>query len=138
MIKSLKKDETCQSVSWLPFHLKGTKRQRSDDKHKICKLPVNEFDLIYYDGHKQEVTDIAFSSIWRGRVETSVDQAAKVYDFVPNDNLLPFNNNRTAISPAELLFGFIEGGNKQGEKPEKGLAFAGKVRVSAGTIREYP
>ncbi|MFA5924198.1 MAG: TIGR03986 family CRISPR-associated RAMP protein [Methylococcaceae bacterium] len=135
--KELKKDETCQSVSWLPFHLKGTKRERSDDKHKICKLPVNEYALIYYAIARNEVTEISFSSIWRGRVKTEDNQAAKVYRFIPDD-LLPFNNNRTTISPAELLFGFIEGENKQGEKPENALAFAGKVRVSAGTIPEYP
>ena len=135
--KELKEDEACQSVSWLPFHLKGTKRERSNDKHKICKLPINEYGLIYYDALGNEVTEIAYSSIWRGRVETSPNQAAKVYNFIPDD-LLPFNKNRTTLSPAELLFGFSELNADDGKNDNQVLSFAGKVRVSAGTIPEYP
>ena len=134
--KELKDDETCQSVSWLPFHLKGTKRQH-DGKHNICKLPINEYGLIYYAANNNQVTEIAYSSIWRGRVETSLDKAAKVYSFIPDD-LLPFNKNRIRLSPAELLFGFSELNADDSKNDEKALSFAGKVRVSAGTIPEYP
>ncbi|MCK9396913.1 MAG: TIGR03986 family CRISPR-associated RAMP protein, partial [Methylobacter sp.] len=134
--KELKKDDTCQSVSWLPFHLKGTKRQY-DDKHKICKLQINEYDLIYYADTINEVSEISFSSIWRGRVEANAGQANKVFSFIPPE-LLPFNENRKKISPSELLFGFVQA-NKDGSKADdKAQAFAGKVRISAGTILEYP
>lgn len=133
--KTLKKDDTCQSTSWLPFHLKGTKRQR-DDKHKICKLQINEYDLIYYEAERNVVTEIAFSSIWRDRVKTNDGQTAKVYNFIPDD-LIPFNKNRNKISPAELLFGFTELNEHDSQTDEDALAFAGKVRVSAGTMPEY-
>ncbi|WP_027150709.1 TIGR03986 family CRISPR-associated RAMP protein [Methylobacter tundripaludum] len=134
--KELKKDDTCQSVGWLPFHLKGTKRQL-DDKHKVGKLQIDEYDLIYYEASGKEVTEVAFSSIWRGRVETNSSQANKVYSFIPGE-LLPFNESRKKVSPAELLFGFTQI-NKDGSKADdKAQAFAGKVRISAGTISEYP
>lgn len=135
--KEFKEDSACQSVKWLPFHLKGAKREYNEE-HKICKLPLREYDLVYYDAKGREVKELAFSSIWRGRVEADADKPQKVYSFIPDD-LHPFNNGRTRISPAELLFGFTElNPDGSSKNADDALAFAGKVRVSAATFPDYP
>ncbi len=132
--RDLKADESCDSSKWLPFHLKGGKRVR-DAKRKVCFLPLRQGDLVFYqqERHRQHVTRISLSAIWRDRVEDSrTNTAATVNCFVPPE-LVPFNENRQYISPAELLFGFVEL-NKDREKEEKRkrhLAYAGKVGLSA-------
>ncbi|MGZ8181585.1 MAG: TIGR03986 family type III CRISPR-associated RAMP protein [Methylobacter sp.] len=114
---------------YLPYHLKGTARESSHELH------LKHGDLVYFrpDDHNQNVVaEVSFSSIWRGRVEKD-QQAAKVFDFF-DPNLLPFNSARNSLSPAELLFGFVEGENAQGKKPENALAFSGKVRIDTGRL----
>ena len=134
--KDLKEDVACQSHKWLPFHLKGATREY-DSEEMICKLPVKENDLIFYNEERGKITEIAFSSIWRGRVETDDGQEDSVYNFIPKA-LLPFNKNRSTISPAEFLFGFVEVNEKTGEQlSQDTLAFAGKVRVGAGIMPKY-
>ncbi len=114
--------------NWLPYHPKGM--QRNTDH----TLSLHEGDLVYFSPNINQndiVAEIAFSSIWRGRVEEPQGVAANVQRFFPRE-LWPFNKDRTHISPAELLFGFTEI-NADGDKNENdNLAFAGKVRVSAG------
>ncbi len=120
---------------WLPYHLKGMQRTSNH------KLSLKEGDLVYFSpnkSHNELVEEISFSSIWRDRVETSAGQANKVHNFIPSD-LLPFDNKtRTRISPAELLFGFTEIKENESNPGAASLAFAGKVRISAGIIPEYP
>ena len=125
--KDLKQDEDCQSTLWLPFHLKGAKRQRDNDKN-ICCLPLNHGDLVYYENQGKRVSELSFSSIWRARVEDTNNNASTTNAFFPED-LLPYSRERENISPAELLFGFVE---LNEEKMDDALAFAGKVRISAG------
>jgi CRISPR-associated protein (TIGR03986 family) len=114
----------------LPYHLKGMKR---NDKNQ---LRLKQGDLVYFrpdDDNPNIVAEVSFSAHWRGRVENQAHQAANVFNFFPQD-LLPFNSKRKTLSPAELLFGFIEAENIQGVKPENALAFAGKVRIGTGRI----
>ncbi len=132
--KALKEENNSQSVQWLPFHLKGTERQL-DKKHNTYQLPIKAYDLIYYADNQTEITEVSFSSIWRGRVESSASNPSKVSKFIPDD-LLPFDKNRQQISPAELLFGFAELNEDKGKTKDNALAFAGKVRVSAGITQK--
>lgn len=119
----------------LPFNLKGTKRDIIDFKNEpISTLRLKPGDLVYYKKNRQEqVQEVSFSALWRGRVENIDHQAAKVLSFFPKD-LLPFNSERDKLSPAELLFGFVQGENSKGEKPKDALAFAGKVRIDTGRL----
>uniref|UniRef100_UPI004055A0E3 TIGR03986 family type III CRISPR-associated RAMP protein n=1 Tax=Candidatus Electrothrix sp. TaxID=2170559 RepID=UPI004055A0E3 len=139
--RELKEDTDCTSTRWLPFHLKGQERER-DATDRFCTLPLRHGDLVWYATEKDSgrVSEIAFSSIWRGRVEDGSHNASKVDSFFPKD-LLPFNPERQHISPAELLFGFVEDLEKEQEESsgrdkgqQQALAFAGKVRVSAGIL----
>lgn len=114
----------------LPYHLKGMKR--TDKK----QLRLKQGDLVYFrpdEDNPNLVAEVAFSAHWRGQVEHQTQKAAKVFNFFPR-NLLPFNAGRETLSPAELLFGFIEGEDIQGKKTKDALAFAGKVRISTSRL----
>ena len=129
-------------TSLLPYHLKGT--NRNDEHEKFGnKLRIKHGDLVYFRPTMQNgepvVAEVAFSSIWRGRVEDEDGHKASVHDFFAeiDKELLPFNSGRTKISPAELLFGFVENRDEEEQKKHKdkaGLAFAGRVQVSFGQV----
>lgn len=105
-----------------PFHLRGTRRQADQT------LRIYHGSLVYFaENDRGIVTELAFSAIWRGCVENTIEQAETVYNFFPEE-LRPFNEKRHRISPAELMFGFIE------KNSRKGLAHAGKVTLSAGIL----
>ncbi|MEI6068664.1 MAG: TIGR03986 family CRISPR-associated RAMP protein [Methylococcaceae bacterium] len=139
--ESQNQDDIRQDEQRFPYHLKGTKRLPDDSKPKNedenYQLRLKQGDLVYFrpdENNPNIVAEVSFSAHWRGRVEDQAHQAAKVFDFFPKD-LLPFNSDRTKkLSPAELLFGFIEGEDRQGNKPENALAFAGKVRIGTGLV----
>jgi len=128
--------------SLLPYHLKGT--QRNDDHETFGnKLRIKQGDLVYFRPTMQDdkpvVAEVAFSSIWRGRVEDEDGHKASVHDFFAgiDKELLPFNADRAKISPAELLFGFVENRDEEHKKhlgEKAGLAFAGRVQVSFGQV----
>ncbi|HID69069.1 MAG TPA: TIGR03986 family CRISPR-associated RAMP protein [Desulfobacterales bacterium] len=107
---------------WLPFHLKGCTRNDGLTGKDEKRLRVQEGDLMYFRPSPQspQVAEISFSAVWRGRVNKTV------HNYFPPE-LVQFNKNREKISPAELLFGFV-----QQDKHEKSLSFAGKVVLSSG------
>ena len=110
-----------------PYSPVGT--QRNNNNAKLGqKLRLKAGDIVYFaptmDG--TEVAELSFSSIWRGYAGTIEDYFRKV-----DPELLPFNKTRTRITPAELLFGFVQ---DEKEKDAKSLAFKGKVRVSCGRL----
>lgn len=120
----IKHPDGVRENQWLPYHLKGCSRNDGLTGKDEKKLRVQEGDLMYFrpfSDSRRRVAEISFSSVWRGRVRK------KVHDYFP-DELLPFNKNRKKISPAELLFGFI-----QQDKHIKSLSFAGKVIVSSAS-----
>ncbi|MCI5167763.1 MAG: hypothetical protein D3903_17155, partial [Candidatus Electrothrix sp. GM3_4] len=140
--QELKKDKGGTSTRWLPFHLKGAERER-DATNRFCTLPLRHGDLVWYSIEGNNVAELSFSSIWRSRVEDARKLASKVGSFFPDQELLPFNPKRKHISPAELLFGFVEDLRKEkGEQSDqeddkkKALSFAGKVRIAAGVLAE--
>lgn len=135
----------------LPYEPLGTKRHQEEDqflqkelgkkglKHGELALRVKAGDIVYFrptlKDNQAVVAEIAFSSIWRGRVELESGTKASVHDFFKNidEELLPFQEGRQFISPAELLFGFVQ---KEEEKTnsDSGRAFAGRVQFSFGQL----
>jgi CRISPR-associated protein (TIGR03986 family) len=99
---------------------------RSEPQGKNLRL--RDGDIVYFVPTKDgtEVAEISFSSIWRGYAGTVEDYFRKV-----DPELLPFNKTRTRITPAELLFGFVQDAK---DKDAKSLAFKGKVRISCGRL----
>jgi CRISPR-associated protein (TIGR03986 family) len=131
-------------LSLVPYHLKGT--QRNNDRSQFGnKLRIKPGDLVYFRPTLQNgnavVTEVAFSSIWRGRVEDEQHHKASVHQFFAqiDKELLPFNQapetKRDKISPAELLFGFVEQREETETHQKAGLAFAGRVQVSFGQLQ---
>lgn len=126
-----KKDPSPAEYEWLPYHLKGTNRNREDSEEgetHFCRLKSG--DIVYFrPNHNGDmVAEVSISSVWRGKVP------APTYEFFHPEHR-PFNEKRKAISPAELLFGFVQDDKTQAADTEtKALSFAGKVRVSSGTL----
>lgn len=151
----------------LPYHLvKYVKDHRATswikdstaDKRNDKESPQNNFEkyqlqlknrsVVWYRGSGDNLR-FGYSQIWRDLIiHTTPDgtkRPATYADFVGKgkSELLPFNPKRQAISPAELLLGFVEilekEDKKQGDTQEQtnrnadrkqALAFAGKLRVS--------
>ncbi len=150
-------DERTNEDAALPYEPIHTKRNHNPQilKEELAKkglkngdkaLRLKEGDLVYFrptlkDGNAV-VAEIAFSSIWRERVEDDDGESASVHRFFSSidPELLPFHKGRNFISPAELLFGFTqkdedEKGKKKEEKnADSGRALAGRVQVSFGKL----
>jgi len=141
----------------LPYEPLGTQRNKNHDalKEELASkglkngdqaLRLKHGDLVYFrptlKDDKAVVAEIAFSSIWRGRVEDDHDESASVYRFFSaiDPELLPFHKGRNFISPAELLFGFTqkdedEKGKKKAERNmDGGRALAGRIQISFGQL----
>lgn len=116
----------------LPFHPIGTDRNESG---KDNKFRLKEGDLVYFrpsGGFNQQIIEISLSAIWRGRVETGSEpniKRATAHTFFSSvdKELIPFNKDRTVITIAERLFGFVE---QESEKDKTTLALAGRLRCS--------
>lgn len=135
-------DDESSEHCYLPYHLKNVSRN-SDPAKLGNKLRLKHGDLVYFrptmkDG-KPVVAEISFSSIWRGRVEDKDGNRAGVYSFFKQSfgsELLPFHKGREKLSPAELLFGFVQQDEegKESKDEAQSLAFMGRVRFSLGCL----
>lgn len=113
-----------------PYEPKDTRPERQNGE----KLEPRDGDLVFFDINDEasEVTEFAYSSIWRGCVETDDHKAANAWTFFQSvdRNLLPFQRQRTKVTLAERLFGFVE--EKDGKELRNGLRCKGRVRFSNG------
>lgn len=121
----------------LPYHPLGTRRN-ADTKEPGRWLRLKAGDIVYCSKQGNRVNRISISQIWR-------KSRPRVWEFFSkiSPELLPFNPERKHISPAELLFGFVEdrkkqkaGKSGQNQKSDAALAFADKVRVSFGRLAQ--
>ena len=107
------------------------------------RLKPEPGDLVFFDVDEQaaQVTEIAYSSIWRGRVEAD-GKPANAWSFFAgvDKELTPFHADRTQVTLAERIFGFVE--EKEGKEAPKGQRLKGRVRVSPARanseIQEMP
>jgi CRISPR-associated protein (TIGR03986 family) len=119
----------------LPYHPIGTPRNSVVGKDEF---QVKTGDLVYYETTPDaSVSEIALSSIWRGRVEThknGLPANASTFSFFSavDKELLPFNPGREVITIAEQLFGFVEQG-----KGESSSALSGRVRFSHAILEGF-
>lgn len=116
-------DQRSEENEMHPYEPVGTRPGRNGDK-----LRLKHGDIVYFapNATGTEVAEVSFSSIWRGVAGRLEEYFSKV-----DTELLPFNSNRSRITPAELIFGFV-----QDEKGDASLAFKGKVRISNGLLEE--
>lgn len=125
-------DETLKSPELLPYEPRGTKRNPEAGKKQFR---LKEGDLVFFrpNDNGTAVTEIAFSSIWRGRVEANWNNmidAARAADFFSkiDPDLPPFDSEREQITIAEQLFGFVQ--DDKDQQQISSLALAGRVYFS--------
>lgn len=122
----------------LPYHPLGTDRNTSAEDGR--KFRLKHGDLVYFRASGGQITEISLSSIWRGRVEDKqLVNAHSTWDFFRriDRELLPFTGERTVITAAERLFGFVEQVPKErGGESRGGLALCGRLRFSNGLVKE--
>jgi CRISPR-associated protein (TIGR03986 family) len=137
--------EAADREAYLPYAPQGT---RSGGTGAVNLL---EGDLVFFKVKDNAIVELSMSMIWRHRVENAVGQPVTVGDFVvksntaqpqhrasqahvmpSSQNLLPFSQHRTHVTPAEMLFGFVE---VNAISPDTGTApqamgFTGKLRFT--------
>lgn len=113
-----------------PYEPKDTRPERTSKQ----RLEPQHGDLVFFDvdASGRIVTEIAYSSIWRGRVEVDPKTPANAWSFFKgvDPELLPFNSERTKITLAERVFGFVEEKTKDDNKED--LHWRGRVQFSHG------
>jgi CRISPR-associated protein (TIGR03986 family) len=98
-------------------------------------------DLVFFrlNDLGTQVVEIAYSSIWRARVEDSQQNPKRVHDFVKDwsHEMVPaeIGDGRKSLSPTELLFGVVEIGEKGGSKATAAFGFKGKVTISTAFVQ---
>ncbi len=125
-------DERADNKGQYPFELKGMERIWIGEKNTVR---LREKDLVFFDveekDDKIEVSRISLSAIWRR------DCGGKVHDYFKDidKELLPFSPEREKLSPAELLFGFVEDweGHEK-DNNQEALSYKGRVRFSHGLL----
>lgn len=125
-------DDRTGSDPALPYEPRGTQRN-ADYANPRYRLKAG--DLVFFNPNESgtAVDEIAFSSIWRGRVESSWNggvSAARTFDFFTeiDPELVPFDPYRKQITLAEQLFGFVE--DEKAQDSKSSLALAGRVYFS--------
>jgi len=113
----------------LPYEPVGTARNLDPDDKRIR---LKSGDLVYYGtagtGTTEAVTEISFSAIWRGRVKETTHDFFRSID----PDLVPFCTDRSRITTAEQIFGFVEASGKNGATPT--LALAGRIFPSNAVL----
>ncbi len=125
------KERSEDSEEKLPFLLKGYE-DIYKDFHKNPQLQAGM--VVFFDVEEQEngfpiVNELSLSANWRKEVGKNRDYFEEI-----SPNLLPFNPKRNDVTPAELLFGFIEEGKQKDAKSSRALA--SRVRFSDGLLNE--
>ncbi len=124
--------ERTASAEDTPYQPVGT--QRNDEPGKYNKdLRIKNGDLVYFrpDASGSEVEEISFSAIWRAGPTKEGGKPARLHDFIPDKELLPFNPLRKYLSPAERVFGFVEERSEEEKSSNMAAAYAGHVRFTA-------
>jgi len=109
-----------------PYELRGSRRNSSGRGN----IELRENDLVFFDldSAGRRVGELAISSIWRRRIDSSS------YEFFEqiSTELLPFNPDRSIITIAEQMFGFVSESKKQ--EGNSALAYKSRIRLSNGIL----
>ena len=99
-------------------------KQPPSPREKNGILVPREGDLVFFSVNDagNEVTEIAYSSIWRGHAGSGP------WNFFPG--LTPMNPGRKSLTIAERIFGFVE--EKDGKELKNGRRLKGRVRFAHG------
>jgi len=128
-------DQRTDDDELFPYKPKVVPRNMSSSKSKYVRL--NDGEIVYFRPNNSgtEITEISFSSIWRAAVKTNAGESASTYDFFKSidPELLPFDSSaRKKLTPAELLFGFVDEKSKSNDNDKSSLSYAGRLKFSFG------
>ncbi|BCL60479.1 hypothetical protein DGMP_11720 [Desulfomarina profundi] len=133
-----RKTKNGEEHDMLPFTLKGS----NDFIDRQPKYSIQERDIVFFEPDKSggKVAEISISQIWRKEIDNEDTQhPASTHDFFSqiDSELLPINPKRNKLSPAELLFGFVEepDGN---QTPSKMRSLLGRVKFSDARAYDSP
>ncbi|MBU0500016.1 MAG: hypothetical protein KJ558_04550 [Gammaproteobacteria bacterium] len=102
------------------------------DGNKI-RLVVGQ--IVYFDLEGSKLKEMAYSQIWRKRIETDAGDPWQTHNALPNAELAALHEGQRAFSPSELLFGCVEikpTKAQQGQEKQTIQAFASKVHFGFG------
>lgn len=125
----------------LPYEPKDTERNEDGssedpDSWRSERLRLKAGDLVYFrpDNEGNEILEVSFSSIWRGRIEREPGKKASTRTFfeILDPDLVPFHSGRERVTPAEQVFGFVSTDRDDQRVPLPALK--GRVRFSAGRL----
>lgn len=124
--KALAQERNVEDQS-LPYTLKG-----------CSDATLREGQLVYFDikddKRKPVVYKISISAIWRKRLDSNA------WDFFEeiDDDLVPWNRERTSLTPAELLFGVVEHRERENETNTEQLVDAELPEDPSTAVQELP
>ena len=114
-------DERTDTDERLPFEPLDTRPHRREDKEFRLRLETG--DMVYFNvNNSGDVTEVSFSSIWRGRVEDRHGKAATTHTFFGgiDPDILPIHPKRERVSIAEKMLGFVDEIPKEQRKFRQG------------------
>ena len=125
-------DERNDAADWLPYEPRDTRRNMGGAGIKN-RLRLKRGDLVFFDvdSSGDHVTQISFSSIWRGRTGGTRELFFKGFG---DKDILPLTPDREQVTVAEQMLGYVEekGGHKEVKRPVHALA--SRLRFSDGIL----
>lgn len=111
----------------LPFVSKGARAL--ERRRKPFRLMAG--DIVFFEANAAgRIHKLSLSQIWREELADKAGKPITAHSFVQNldPELLPFHENRKTITPAEMLFGFVQ--DELGESNQDAKALKGRVRFT--------
>jgi CRISPR-associated protein (TIGR03986 family) len=118
-------------------------KEVAENRLQQLQLQLMPHDIVYFQAKGKTVIRLSHSQIWRDLVWNEKEKRPARYpDFLPSPELRPLGPGRSKLSPAELMFGFVEiepQAEASGDQPKtaqnnqnrpQALAFAGKLRFA--------
>jgi len=121
----------------LPYHPVNTPRNKPGQNARRFRLKTG--DLVFFRPSRNGnlIKEISLSAIWRDRVEdktTFKAHTTRAFFREIDQDLLPFNDERTCVTIAESMFGFVNESRRAEGDDGKMRAFAGRVFPSAARL----
>lgn len=131
--RTLETDDATNPEDLLPYTPHGQNRGPSSCKAPINPYHLKEGDIVFFRPNSKgdEVSEVSLSSIWRDRMEKADSSATTLGDLIAEVDkaLLPMGHpDKTHLTPAELLFGYVEDGGNG--------ALASRLRFTAANPEE--
>ena len=121
----------------LPFSVRGSRRNTKTGKEKQDQtIRLRGGDVVFFkpaEDNPSKVGEVAISSIWRRRA----GGGSHDYFRELSPELLPYHPERTGITLAEQIFGYVEQRPAASDDSRAARALASRIRVSFGLYASH-